>query len=189
MDLDLIFDQTSKAVEGLLSSSKVKPGQILVVGCSSSEVAGGQIGKLSNIEVAQVIAKAIMSAAERHSVYLAAQCCEHLNRALVVEEELAEKYSLEVVSVIPVAKAGGAFATSVRGAMRSPVVVEKIQAHFGLDIGDTLIGMHIKPVAVPVRLDIDKIGNAHLTAARYRPKLIGGARAVYEDTVDTKQCK
>ena len=189
MDLDLIFKQVSTAAEGLLSTAKVKPGQILVVGCSTSEVSGGRIGKHSNIDVAEVITKALLSKTKEYSVHLAAQCCEHLNRALVVEEAVAEKYDLEIVSVVPVVHAGGAFATAVRKSMESPVVVERIQAHFGLDFGDTLIGMHMKPVAVPMRLEIDKIGNAHLTAARYRPKLIGGARATYEENVDTKSCK
>jgi len=189
LEQEQIYRQVIEAAEGLLGVSKVKPGQILVVGCSTSEVAGARIGKGSNIEVARAVVKGIFEVCEKYSVNLAAQCCEHLNRALVVEEEVAEKYGFEVVSVVPALHAGGAFATCVYQTMKSPVVAERIKAHFGLDIGDTFIGMHLKHVAVPVRLEIDAIGNAHLTAARYRPKLIGGARAQYEANVDTKACK
>lgn len=178
MDLKLISSEVSKAIEELFGIAPVNPGQILVVGCSTSEIAGGRIGKFSSMEVADAVVKGIFDVIPKYEVSLAAQCCEHLNRALVVEEELAEKHNLEIVSVVPVMHAGGAFATTVRENMRNPVVVEYIKGHFGLDIGDTLIGMHIKHVAVPVRLSIDTIGQAHLTAARYRPKLIGGARAV-----------
>ncbi|MCG1011842.1 TIGR01440 family protein [Tepidanaerobacter sp. GT38] len=178
MDLQLIENEVSKATEELLSIAPVKAGQILVVGCSTSEIMGGRIGKSSSMEVAEAVVRGIYKVIPKYKVNLAAQCCEHLNRALVVEEEVAEKYNLEIVSVVPVMHAGGAFATAVRENMKNPVVVEFIKGHFGLDIGDTLIGMHIKHVAVPVRLSIDKIGQAHLTAARYRPKLIGGARAV-----------
>jgi len=178
MDLDVISSDVSKALEELFDIAPVKPGQILVVGCSTSEIAGGRIGKSSSMEVAEAVVKGIFNIIPKYGVNLAAQCCEHLNRALVVEEEVAEKHNLEIVSVVPVMHAGGAFATAVRKHTKNPVVVEHIKGHFGLDIGDTLIGMHIKHVAVPVRLSTDRIGQAHLTAARYRPKLIGGARAV-----------
>ncbi|HHV19455.1 MAG TPA: TIGR01440 family protein [Thermoanaerobacterales bacterium] len=178
MDLDIISSDVSKAIEELFGIAPVKSDQILVVGCSTSEIAGGRIGKSSSMEVAAAVVKGIFDVIPKYAVSLAAQCCEHLNRALVVEEEVAEKYNLEIVSVVPVMHAGGAFATIVRENMKNPVVVEHIKGHLGLDIGDTLIGMHIKHVAVPVRLSINKIGQAHLTAARYRPKLIGGARAV-----------
>jgi uncharacterized protein (TIGR01440 family) len=178
MELELISSGVSKAIEELFGIAPVKPGQILVVGCSTSEIAGGRIGKSSSMEVAEAVVKGIFDVIPRYEVSLAAQCCEHLNRALVVEEEVAEKHNLEIVSVVPVMHAGGAFATTVREHMKNPVVVEHIKGHLGLDMGDTLIGMHIKHVAVPVRLSINKIGQAHLTAARYRPKLIGGARAV-----------
>lgn len=186
MDLKLITKQVSDAVEGLFNVAPVKPGQILVVGCSTSEVCGGKIGKNSSLEVGEAVTCGLLDSISKYSVNLAAQCCEHLNRALVVEEETAIKYGLEIVSVIPVPHAGGSFATSVRKAMKNPVIVEHIKAHWGLDIGDTMIGMHMKHVAVPVRLEIDKIGHAHLTAARYRPKLIGGSRAQYVDFDDKK---
>jgi len=184
MDLEVISSDVAKAVEELLNIAPVKPGQILVVGCSTSEIVGGRIGKSSSMEVAEAVVKGIYDVIPKYGVHLAAQCCEHLNRALVVEEEVAEKYDLEIVSVVPVIHAGGAFATATREHMKIPVVVEFIKGHFGLDIGDTLIGMHIKHVAVPVRLSINKIGQAHLTAARYRPKLIGGARAVVVETFE-----
>ena len=186
MDLKIISTQVSKAIEDLFSVTPVQQGQIFVVGCSTSEIAGKRIGKHSSIEIGEAVTKGIFDAIQKYPIYLAAQCCEHLNRALVVEEEVAVKYGLEIVSVIPALHAGGAFATSVRNAMKNPVVVEHIKAHWGLDIGDTMIGMHIKHVAVPVRLEGDVIGNAHVTAARYRPKLIGGSRAVYLDSDDKK---
>ncbi|MFR7855456.1 MAG: TIGR01440 family protein, partial [Acutalibacteraceae bacterium] len=116
-------------------------------------------------------------------IYLAAQCCEHLNRAVIIEKELADKLSLPVVNVVPMPKAGGSFATAVYRAMKHPVAVEHIKADAGLDIGQTLIGMHLKEVAVPVRLSVNKIGNAILTAARVRPKFIGGSRAVYDENL------
>lgn len=179
MDLDVISQQVKQAVTELFSTGTVKDGQILVVGCSTSEISGKRIGRSSNTDVGEIVARSIIDALPE-SVYLAAQCCEHLNRALVVEEEAAEKFGWEVVSVIPMPCAGGAFAASVRALLKKPVVVENVKAHWGLDIGDTLIGMHMKSVVVPVRLAIKEVGQAHLTAARYRPKLIGGARAVYE---------
>ncbi len=180
MDRQAVFEQVKKALEDLFKVGSVKPYQILVVGCSTSEILGKRIGTCSNVDIGESVARAILDTLNNFPfpVYLAAQCCEHLNRALVVEEEVAERYGLEVVSVVPVPGAGGAFAYSVRKLLKNPVVVENIKAHWGLDIGDTLISMHIKPVAVPVRLEIN-IGFAHLTAVRSRPKLIGGARAVY----------
>ncbi|HHY70143.1 MAG TPA: TIGR01440 family protein [Thermoanaerobacterales bacterium] len=189
MDLELISSEVSEAVEELFGIAPVKPGQILVVGCSTSEIAGGRIGKSSSMEVAEAVVKGIFNVIPKYDVSLAAQCCEHLNRALVVEEEIAEKYNLEIVSVVPVMHAGGAFATRVRENMKNPVVAEHIKGQLGLDIGDTLIGMHIKHVAVPVRLSIDKIGQAHLTAARYRPKLIGGSRAVIVECFEKNPSK
>ncbi|WP_213997154.1 TIGR01440 family protein [Tepidanaerobacter syntrophicus] len=184
MDLKSISDNVSKAIEELFSIAPVKPGQILVIGCSTSEIMGGRIGKYSSMEAAEAVVEGIANVIPKYDVRLAAQCCEHLNRALVVEEKVAEQYNLEVVTVKPVMHAGGAFATTVFEKMERPVVVEYIKGHFGLDIGDTLIGMHIKHVAVPVRLSINKIGQANLVAARYRPKLIGGARAVIPETWD-----
>ncbi len=189
MDLELISSDVSKAIEELFAIAPVKAGQLLVIGCSTSEVMGGMIGKASSMEVAEAVVRGIANVIPKYDIRLAAQCCEHLNRALVVEAEVAEQYNLEIVTVVPVMHAGGSFATTVYANMQHPVVVEYVKGHFGLDIGDTLIGMHIKHVAVPVRLSIDKIGQAHLTAARYRPKLIGGARAVIPETWDKKGCK
>jgi len=171
--------ETKEAAASLLQVARLKPGQILVLGCSTSEVLGRRIGSSSNVRIAQAILEGIDEALKGTGVYLAVQCCEHLNRALVVEEETAEKYGLTEVTVLPVPHAGGATAATALRMFKHPVVVESIQAHAGIDIGDTLIGMHLRPVAVPVRSDIKKIGEANLVMARTRPKLIGGKRAVY----------
>jgi len=179
INLNEIRAQAKEAAEGLLEVARLKPGQILVVGCSTSEVQGRRIGSYGNTEVAEAILDGIEEALEGRGVHLAVQCCEHLNRALVVERETCEKYNLTEVTVLPVPNAGGATAATALKRFRDPVVVETIQAHAGIDIGDTFIGMHLKPVAVPVRLPLKSIGYAHLTMARTRPKLIGGKRAVY----------
>ena len=180
---DKITQQAQKAVTELLSSAGLSKGQIVVVGCSSSEIMGGIIGKNSNTDAAEAVLRGIMPVLKSAELHLAAQCCEHLNRALIVEYEVAEKFGLEIVSVIPQKKAGGSFATAVYGQMNNPVAVEFIKAHAGLDIGNTLIGMHLKHVAVPLRLSVKNIGEASVYAARTRPKLIGGIRAVYTDSV------
>ncbi|MBE3519422.1 MAG: TIGR01440 family protein [Firmicutes bacterium] len=171
--------QTREATVSLLQVARLKPGQILVLGCSTSEVLGHRIGSASNVGIAQAILEGIEEALKGTGVHLAVQCCEHLNRALVVEEETAEKYGLTEVTVLPVPHAGGAAAATALRRFKHPVVVESIQAHAGIDIGDTLIGMHLRPVAVPVRSEIKRIGQANLVMARTRPKLIGGKRAVY----------
>ena len=181
VDLDLIYEQTKAVAEELIEIANMKPGQILVVGCSSSEIAAHVIGCYSSSEVGQAVFTALSNVTKKHGLYLAAQCCEHLNRALIVEEECAEKYGLEMVNVKPQLKAGGSFSTAAWNEFEHPCAVEYIQAHAGIDIGDTLIGMHLKPVAVPVRLSRKKLGEAVLTAAFTRPPLIGGARAVYPD--------
>lgn len=178
-DLREIGRQSREAAEGLLAVARLKPGQLLVVGCSTSEVVGCRIGTAGNLEVAHRILESLEEVAGRAGVYLVVQCCEHLNRALVVEEEAVGRYGLEEVLVYPVPAAGGALAAAAMERFRRPVVVEEVKAHAGLDIGDTFIGMHLKPVAVPVRLGLDRIGKAHLTAARTRPRLVGGERAVY----------
>ncbi|HHU31979.1 MAG: TIGR01440 family protein [Zhaonellaceae bacterium] len=179
MNFNEIAQEVRSALAGLLEVANLKPGNILVVGCSTSEVMGQKIGSASNTEVAAVIMKELLPPLKEKGIYLAVQCCEHLNRALVIEEEAAEKYNFEIVSVVPHPKAGGSLAAAAMENFTSPVVVEKITAHAGMDIGDTFIGMHLKQVAVPVRLAVKKIGNAHLTLARTRPKLIGGERAKY----------
>ncbi len=174
-----IKEQTKKAVCELIEIAKLKKGHILVVGCSSSEIAGQKIGTASVEEIAKEVFDAIFEETEKRGIFVAAQCCEHLNRAIIIDSQCAEKYFLEEVNVVPRIKAGGSFATSAYESFENPVAVEKIRAHAGLDIGDTFIGMHLREVAVPVRLSIDKIGEAHLTAARTRAKFIGGERAVY----------
>lgn len=171
--------EVRQALQELLSVAKLNPGDIVVVGCSTSEVIGEKIGSASSVEVAQALMDGLLPVIQQNQLFLAIQCCEHLNRALVVEKACAEKYGLEIVTVIPHPKAGGSLAATAMEKFKQPVVVETITAHAGLDIGDTFIGMHIKRVAVPVRLAIKSIGHAHLTAVRYRPKLIGGARAKY----------
>ncbi len=168
------------AVTELINTASLKKGQILVIGCSSSEIAGGTIGHASSIEAAEAVFEAIYPILKEKGIHLAAQCCEHLNRAIIIERECAEAYGLEEVCVVPQPKAGGSFATTAWKQFTSPVAVEHICAHAGLDIGGTLIGMHLREVAVPVRLSVDHIGNAHILAARTRPKYIGGSRAKYE---------
>jgi len=174
-----IGEQTTSTLEEFIEKSHLKKGDILVIGCSSSEVCGGTIGKASSPEAAQVMVKSIMPLLKKKGILLAAQCCEHLNRALIVEKSTAEKIGAEVVNVVPKPKAGGSFATAVYEAMQSPVALEGIKADAGLDIGLTLIGMHLKKVAVPLRLQNNTIGNAIVTAAYTRPKYIGGERASY----------
>lgn len=179
MFLSEVRSQVTQAAEELLSVALLQRGQVLVVGCSTSEVAGARIGTAGSEAVAEAILEPLWTITQDRGIYLACQCCEHLNRALVVQLEAAERYNWEQVAVVPVPKAGGSFAARAMRHMPGAVVVEEIRAHAGLDIGSTLIGMHLRRVAVPVRLGIDMIGNARLTAARTRPKLIGGERAVY----------
>ena len=177
--LEDIKKQASEAVSELISVGKLKPGDILVIGCSSSEIMGMNIGKGSSMEAAEAVYNGIAPVLQEHGILLAVQCCEHLNRALIVERTVAKTYGYEVVNVKPWAHAGGSFATTVWEHMQDPVAVEHIRADAGMDIGDTLIGMHLKEVAVPVRLNIRKIGQANLVCARTRPKYIGGERARY----------
>lgn len=176
-----IESEAKTAIGELIEKTGLKAGDLIVIGCSSSEIIGEKIGKGSSPEAAEAVVRGILPAMEEKGIFLAAQCCEHLNRALVVERAAAEKFGYDEVCVRPQPKAGGSFATAVYNSFRDPVMVEHIQAKAGLDIGCTLIGMHIKHVAVPLRLSVKKIGEAPLTAAYYRPKLIGGARAVYPE--------
>jgi uncharacterized protein (TIGR01440 family) len=174
-----VREQVHTAVTELLDTAALKPGQILVVGCSTSEIIGRRIGTAGSQQVAEAVLEPLYAATHSRGLYLACQCCEHLNRALVVPESCLERYNLEQVSVVPVPTAGGAFAARAMDHLPGAVLVEEIAAHAGLDIGSTLIGMHLRRVAVPVRLGVKYIGSAYLTAARTRPKLIGGERAVY----------
>lgn len=180
MELHEIEAQARQAAAELLEEAKLKEGDLFVVGCSSSEVAGGRIGHASSLETAQAVFRGIYPVLRERGIYLAAQCCEHLNRALIVERACAEKYGYEPVSVRPQPKAGGSFATTAWESFDRPAAVEHIRAHAGLDIGGTLIGMHLRDVAVPVRLSLDHVGRAILLCARTRPKFIGGSRACYE---------
>lgn len=167
-------------IKGCQEQIKLKPDNVLVVGCSTSEVAGAKIGTSGTLEVAEMIYEELKSYADKEQIHLAFQCCEHLNRALVLERSLAEEKAWEEVSVIPSRNAGGAMATFAYSQFSDPVVVEWIKADVGIDIGDTLIGMHMKHVAVPIRIGQKVLGGAHITIAVTRPKLIGGARAKYE---------
>ena len=176
-----IVTETKSAITELIEKSNLKKGDIVAVGCSSSEILGEHIGKGSSPDTGIEVARTILSVLSENGLYLAAQCCEHLNRALVIEREAAEKYMLEEVCVRPMPKAGGSFATAAYDNMNDPVVVEHVRASAGLDIGCALIGMHLKDVAVPLRLSIKKIGEASVNAAYTRPKLIGGCRAHYPE--------
>ena len=179
-NLEQITAQARAAAAELLDEAGLRPGEIFVVGCSSSEVLGGRIGKASSREAAQAVLEGIYPILREREIFLAAQCCEHLNRALIIERACADKYGYDPVCVVPQPHAGGSFAAAAWAAFRQPTAVERIRAHAGLDIGGALIGMHLREVAVPVRLSLDRIGAAILLCARTRPKFIGGSRAVYE---------
>lgn len=174
-----IVQELSAAAEELISAAKPKKRQIFVLGCSTSEVLGSKIGTGGSSELALAMFKALKAVCDVQGLYLAVQCCEHLNRSLVVEAAAAERYNLTEVTVRPIPHAGGAMAAAAYENFVEPVVVETVAAHLGMDIGQTLIGMHLKRVAVPVRLQYKKIGDAVLTAARTRPPLVGGSRAHY----------
>ena len=180
VNLDVIAAEATEIIEELVETAKMKPGQIMVIGCSSSEIASHVIGCYSSKEVGETVFNALHSVAKKHQIYLAAQCCEHLNRAIIIEEEAAEKYGLEMVNVKPQLKAGGSFSVAAWNNFSAPCAVEKLQAHAGIDIGDTLIGMHLRAVAVPVRTKRNSIGSAHVVCARTRLKYIGGERAIYQ---------
>lgn len=181
LQLDLIENDAAALLRELAEVGGLKRGHIVVFGTSTSEVAGARIGTAGVTDIAERLFRGWMSAAGELGLFPAFQCCEHLNRALVVSEELLETYpQYERVSVVPVPKAGGAMASYAYRHLANPCVIETIAAHAGIDVGDTLIGMHLRRVAVPARLAVRSIGHAHVTAAYTRPKLIGGARAVYE---------
>lgn len=178
-EMTITSGEAYSAAKELLEAAALKPGDILVVGCSTSEVAGASIGSYSSPELAEVVFGGIYQAVQEAGVWLAAQCCEHLNRALIVEGELAERERIPVVNVVPQPKAGGSFGTAAYKRFAHPAAVEFITAQAGMDIGDTLIGMHLAAVAVPVRTQTRQIGSAHLVCARTRGKFIGGERAIY----------
>ncbi len=185
--LNKIKAQAKEAAEKLIIAANLKKGDIFVVGCSSSEVCGDKIGTNSSEGVGEALFNSINEVLNEKGIFLAAQCCEHLNRAVVIERECMEKYNLEEVCVVPQPKAGGSFATAAYKGFKDAVVVEEIKANAGIDIGGTLIGMHLKRVAVPVRLDVKKIGEAPIICAKTRPRLIGGERAVYNMIEDVKR--
>src|SRR5690606_5955667 len=178
-DLDDLRRDVVRVTEDLLSAVPLSDRHVLVVGVSTSEVIGRRIGTSGNDEVAEAIYDGLVQVQEKRGFHLAFQCCEHLNRALVVSRAALDRFGWEEVSAIPVPKAGGAMAAHAYRRMAAPALVESVVADAGIDIGDTLIGMHLRPVAVPVRPSIRQIGHAHVTMAKTRPKLIGGARAVY----------
>lgn len=180
---DEIRIEAERAMRQLLEVAKPERGALVVVGCSTSEVAGQKIGTLPGPEIAGAILAGLLPPLREAGLFLAAQCCEHLNRALILEAAALRAHGLVRVNAKPQPKAGGSFATAVWGVLDAPAAVESIQAAAGLDIGATLIGMHLRPVAVPVRLDVARIGMATLVAARTRPKFIGGIRAQYDETL------
>lgn len=182
IELSELTAQARRATEELLEAAHLETGDIFVVGCSSSEIRGGRIGHDSSMEVAAAVLAGVLPPLQEQGVYLAAQCCEHLNRSIVFEREVAKQYGCQIVAAIPQPHAGGSWATNCWRTFKDPVLVEEVKAAAGMDIGGTLIGMHLRRVAVPVRLSMDHIGEAILLCARTRPPFIGGSRAVYSDT-------
>lgn len=189
MEIQQIKQDITTIVEDLLSAKPLGEKHVVVFGTSTSEIIGKRIGSAGSEDVAHTLYASIEEVRQKYGFSVAFQCCEHLNRALVVERETAERFGWSEVMVVPIPRAGGAMAAHVFQQMRDAVVVESIQADAGIDIGDTFIGMHLKPVAVPVRPRIKQVGEAHVTMAVTRPKLIGGARAVYERTPIEESCR
>lgn len=187
-ELDIWKKQLQTILTEFQEIAQLNHKHLFVVGCSTSEVIGKRIGTEGTLEVAEMIYSEMAAFQAKTGIGLAFQCCEHLNRALVLPREIAEKRGYDEVSVVPVRKAGGSMVTYAYQQIKDPVVVEHIQAEAGIDIGDTFIGMHLKHVAVPVRTSIKEIGDAHVTLAKTRPKLIGGERAVYTNTMMNTSC-
>ncbi|RDU37486.1 TIGR01440 family protein [Neobacillus piezotolerans] len=187
-EIEIWEKEFSEILGGFAEKVELKPGSLFVVGCSTSEVAGKHIGTAGTMDVAEMLYRELEMFRERTGADLAFQCCEHLNRAVVMSRSAAEKRGLEEVSVVPVRTAGGAMATYAFEKITNAVVVESVKADAGIDIGDTLIGMHLKAVAVPVRVGRRTVGHANVVLAKTRPKLIGGPRAVYERTPGNLSC-
>lgn len=185
VDLATLMEDSYLLCKEFIEKAKLKKGQLFIVGCSTSEVLGEKIGTASSYSVAKALFQGIDRAAKEKEVFLCTQCCEHLNRAIIIEGAVAEKLGFldAIVNVIPKEKAGGSFSTVVYESFTDPVALEKVRADGGIDIGDTFIGMHLKEVAVPLRLSKNTLGEAHLTAARVRPKFVGGSRAVYDESL------
>ena len=184
--IETIQNDTAAVIKEVAEKAKLKEGQLFIIGCSSSEVVGEHMGTASNKDAAEIIFETVTAELSAIGVNLAVQCCEHLNRACVVERAVAEKYGFEEVNVIPQPHAGGAFAVKAYNSFKDPVVVESInaKADAGIDIGGIMIGMHIHPVVVPLRMEHRNIGKAIVVAARRRPKYVGGERAVYNDALE-----
>ncbi|WP_404456501.1 TIGR01440 family protein [Virgibacillus necropolis] len=190
MDLhQQVKDNINALVNEWKTRDDLKPGDFFVIGCSTSEVAGEHIGSSGSEDLAAVIFDGLMDLKKATNVNLAFQCCEHLNRALVIEREAFDPRFHEELSVIPAPRAGGSMASYAYRHMDNPVVVENIRANAGIDIGDTMIGMHLKHVAIPLRFSQKMIGKARVTGAKTRPKLIGGERAIYTNSEANKICK
>ena len=186
MDCKEITNQSKQAVTEILEKARLKKGDIFVIGCSSSEILGDQIGTATNLDSANAVYDGIIPVLRENGIYAAVQCCEHLNRALVVEREVLEKYGFEQVNAIPQPNhAGGALATVAYERFDDPVLVESInqKADAGIDIGGTMIGMHMHSVVVPMRISLRKIGEAPIICARHRPKYVGGQRAIYDENL------
>lgn len=179
LDLQKISQDLTNLLDEFAQQASLKRGQLFIVGCSTSEVKGAKIGTAGGLDIAKILYEPIAEFAKKHQLFLAFQGCEHINRGLTMERVAAERYSLEEVAVVPIVKAGGSMATYAYRKLDDPVVVEEAQGHAGIDIGQTLIGMHLKKVAVPVRTSVKTLGEAVVTVAKTRPKLIGGERAVY----------
>ncbi len=186
MNYSEIKAQASQAITEILESARMTEGSIFVIGCSSSEILGDQIGTATNLDSANAVFDGIIPILKKRGIFAAAQCCEHLNRALVVERACMEKYGFEQVNAIPQPNhAGGAFGTVCFEEFDDPVLVENIgaKADAGIDIGGTMIGMHMHSVVVPMRISLRKIGEAHIICARHRPKYVGGQRAIYDESL------
>ncbi len=181
IDINIIKENMTSVVTELLEKANLKEGDVLVLGCSSSEIIGEKIGTCSSADAASAVYCVLLPALRERGIFLAAQCCEHLNRALVVERACAQKQGLEVVNVVPHPHAGGASATLAYSLFDDPVMVENIKADAGIDIGGTLIGMHLRSTAVPVKTATRQVGEAIVICARTRPKFIGGERAIYNE--------
>ncbi len=183
IDINEIKLEIERSVRELIDIAKLEEEDIFVVGCSSSEIAAHKIGTYSSEEIGKAVLSTIKSVCDEKGIFLAAQCCEHLNRAVIVEKKCAQRYGLTRVNVVPVLKAGGSFGTAAYNGFENAYAVESLErkASAGMDIGDTFIGMHMRDVVVPVRVHTDRIGNAHVTFARTRAKFVGGDRAVYNE--------
>lgn len=177
--LQVMTNVWNDVLDAFFLKIKLRRGQILVLGCSTSEVIGQRIGQGSSLEVAELLLPPLLKRVHQLGIFLAVQGCEHINRALVVEEACVVHYGLEVVTVLPALHAGGAMSVQAWRTFSSPLIVENIQGHAGIDIGDTFIGMHLRPVAIPIRIHVKELGEAHITLAYTRPRLIGGPRAEY----------